>query len=326
MKPSSSKPTITRNRHSQAAIDADNIKLLKNLNLPLDTPITKRMIRKSKAFSDNNPTVSTSRLPSIAPSVPPVQVRATPVTRAQVRATPVSREQALAPLVVPQPRPNDSLIHSPTNHDKLLGSGAKTQVGGLSRGSEWNILASTICIRHNNRLRITNTSSSAKLNIDEDRLNENDPKPKTQSKKALQASQRLAKRPAKPLPALNANDVKKRKSIENSLKESSSERLKFYEEQIKASTSKQDERAQSAADAAAAALEFKQKKWDLQLEREDAKMASESMRALQITKLNNENEERKARREAIECCHKEDMPMEQMKEYIAFLFPPSDKV
>ncbi|KAH9819258.1 hypothetical protein DFH28DRAFT_69555 [Melampsora americana] len=92
MKPSSSKPTITRNRRSQAAIDADNIKLLKNLNLPLDTPITKRMIRKSKAFSNNNPTVSTSRLPSIAPSVPPVQVRATPVTRAQVRATPVSRE------------------------------------------------------------------------------------------------------------------------------------------------------------------------------------------------------------------------------------------
>ncbi|KAH9819257.1 hypothetical protein DFH28DRAFT_1148660 [Melampsora americana] len=182
-------------------------------------------------------------------------------------------------------------------------------------------------LRDDNLIEINLQDDNLNQNqLTEDRLNENDPKPKTQSKKALQASQRLAKRPAKPLPALNANDVKKRKSIENSLKESSSERLKFYEEQIKASTSKQDKRAQAAANAAAAALEFKQKKWDLQLEREDAKMASESMRALQITKLNNENEERKARQEAIERCHKEDMPMEQMKEYIAFLFPPSDKV
>ncbi|EGF98921.1 uncharacterized protein MELLADRAFT_113133 [Melampsora larici-populina 98AG31] len=159
----------------------------------------------------------------------------------------------------------------PTNHAKLMGSGPKTQVGGLSRGAEWNALAAMVNIRHNDRLRVTNTSSPA-----------------------------------------------------NALKQSNSERLSFYKEQINLASIKQDERAQIASTAAADALTFEKEKWKTQQVREDAKSASEAAQLFQISQATRDHEDKKAQREAIERCRKEQTPMEEIKEYINFLFPPSD--
>ncbi|EGG06645.1 uncharacterized protein MELLADRAFT_106603 [Melampsora larici-populina 98AG31] len=324
MKPSSSKPTITPNRRSKAVIAEDNAKMLKDQNLPPNTPITTAMIRKSKAMSNAlAPTTSTSKAPSKprqlplpAPSVP-TQPRVTySALMAKNKGDEESQKKEKEEAENNSRNPcfdNIDLgflinhLSQPANHAKLLASGPKTTVGGLSCGAEWNILAALINNMHNNRLGLTNTSSPNKLNLNG-----------VQTKKAQQAALSLAKRPAKPLPALNATDAKRKKPIENSLEQ-------FYDEQIKASTSKQDERGQVAAKSAADTLDFKQKKWDLQIEREDKRIASESTRLLQIAQLNNENDKKKARREAIEHCRKENMPMEEMKDYIAFLFPTSDK-
>ncbi|KAH9807691.1 hypothetical protein DFH28DRAFT_1100627 [Melampsora americana] len=317
MKPSGSKPTITRNRRSNAAIKEDNDKMLRDLNLAPNTPITPAIIRKSKEFGAKNRLTSTSIPPSKAPSkthLPslPAPPLSTPqrVNYTTFRKKKEDEETILKNPVVLLDNINLAFLinhlSQPANHAKLLASGPKTTVGGLSRGAEWNVLACTVNNMHNNRLGLTNTCSPSKLNMDV-------PQHKTQTKKARQAHQSLAKRPAKPLPALNANE------------QSSLERMQYFNKQMQLASEKQDQRANAASTSAAEALEFKQKKWDLQLEHEDKKIASESARLLQITQLNNENEERKAHREAIERCHKENMPMEEMKEYIAFLFPTSDK-
>ncbi|KAH9814296.1 hypothetical protein DFH28DRAFT_1095773 [Melampsora americana] len=329
MKASGSKPTITRNRRSNAAIKEDNDKMLRDLNLAPDTPITPAIIRKSKEFGAKKRSTSTSIPPSKAPSKTQLpSLPAPPLSTPQrVNYTTFRKKKEDEETISKNPvvlLDNIDLaflidhLSQPANHAKLLASGPKTNVGGLSRGAEWNVLACTVNNMHNDRLGLTNTCSPSKLNMDV-------PQHKTQTKKARQAHQSLAKRPAKPLPALNANEVKKKKTIDNALKQSSLERMQYFDKQMQLASEKQDQRANAASTSAAEALEFKQKKWDLQLEREDKKIASESARLLQITQLNNENEERKARREAIERCHKENMPMEEMKEYIAFLFPTSDK-
>ncbi|KAH9811277.1 hypothetical protein DFH28DRAFT_1181945, partial [Melampsora americana] len=330
MKPSSSKPTITRNQRSKAAIAKDNAKMLKDQHLPPDTPITTAMIRKSKAMSNAlAPKTLTSKAPS---KTYPLPLPAPPVATQQGTNYSVLMKKKRDEESQKKEKgeaENDSRnpcfdnidlgllinhLSQPANHAKFLASGPKTTVGGLSRGAGWNILAALINNMHNNCLGLTNTSSSNKLNMDSPAL-----------AKQWGPALSLAKRPAKPLPALNANDAKRKKPIENSLKQGISERLKFYEEQIQASTSKQDNQAQAAAKSAADALEFKKKMWDLQLEREDKKIESESTQLLQITQLNNENEEKKAHCEAIERCRKENMPMEEMKDFIAFLFPTSEK-
>ncbi|EGF98922.1 uncharacterized protein MELLADRAFT_113131 [Melampsora larici-populina 98AG31] len=268
MKPSSSKPTITRNRRSNAEVKEDNTKMLKELNLPPDTRITTALTRRSKAQKAKNIPVSTSKVPVITPSILPPRAPAPPVVRAP------------APSVASQKRPNYST----------------TQVGGLSRGAEWNALAAMVNIRHNNRLRVTNTSSPANL----------------------------AKQPAKPLPALNANEVKKKQTVDSALKQSNSERLSFYKEQINLASIKQDERAQIASTAAADALTFEKEKWKTQQVHKDAKSASEAAQLFQISQATRDHEDKKAQQEAIERCRKEKMPMEEIKEYINFLFPPSD--
>lgn len=54
---------------------------------------------------------------------------------------------------------------SKTNREVLTGSGSKTKVGGLSRGAEWGILSSKLSNSHNDRLRLTSTTSPLKMTM-----------------------------------------------------------------------------------------------------------------------------------------------------------------
>ncbi|EGF99043.1 uncharacterized protein MELLADRAFT_113058 [Melampsora larici-populina 98AG31] len=274
MKPSSSKPTITRNHRSNAEVKEDNTKMLEELNLPPDTTrITTALTRRSKAQKAKNVLVSTQNVPVIATSVLPPRAPATSVLPPQAPATSVpsqnrmnySKFRAQKQDKAKNPQLDDTdltflIDHMsvPANHAKLMGSGPKTQ------------------------------------------------------------------QPAKPLPTLNANEVKKKRTVDSALKQSNSKRLNFFKEQIDLASIKQDKRAHIASTSAADALAFEKEKWETQQVRKDAKSASEAAQLFKISQATRDHEDKKARREAIERCCKEKMPMEEIKEYIDFLFPPSE--
>lgn len=155
------------------------------------------------------------------------------------------------------------------------------------------------------------------------------------TKKAKQAAQNLATREGAPLPALNADEVRRKKPIENALKKSDTDRFVFFEKQIAMKNTKDQERSDQLANQAGLALNWEREKFELEFERsiqreeriqQQAERAREheSDRALLLAQNQTASDERRERREVIKECQKNKMSIGEIKEYLSLMFPETE--
>lgn len=173
-------------------------------------------------------------------------------------------------------------------------------------------------------------------------LIEEEPKPiepppakRSKSKKAEKAAKNLATREGAPLPALNADEIRRKKPIESALKQSDRDRFDFFDKQMALKNEKDQERNNQLADQAIQSLKWEREKFERETEqanqnhllhREEQERTSklDSDRVLLLAQNQIASEERRERREIIKECQHNKMSIPEIKEYLSLMFPETE--